>query len=223
MRVGFFFAGAFALLLFSIEVISAEAPAGQIVYKNIGRFTTMERADRARYRPVPHGKLSTRTKVLLGRSCVGEAGFWAGDECVTIAWVYANRAVKARWTFAKMMRRYSAALKPHERHRRPWLFELRADGERPRHWPKAISWKRHKEAWKRLLGLIDDWENGWVHNPLPQADHFGSRADAHRACFVRRWKRLDAPDHFRNWFFDSTRRVSLRKAGRRFLQKSSCM
>jgi len=223
MRLRIFFVGAFVLLWFSVGTASAETPLGEIVYTTIGSFTTIARADKPHFRPIPKVRLSMRTKVNLGRSCVGESGFAAGDECIAIAWVYANRARKAGWSFDKMMHRYSAALKPHERHRRPWLFELNAEGERPKHWPRSISWKHHNKLWQRLLTLINEWENGWIRNPLPKADHFGSRADAQRACFVRRWKRLDAPDHFRNWFFDSSRRVSLRKVSGRDWRDRSCL
>jgi hypothetical protein len=161
--------------------------------------------------PISKTEWTSKNKTLLGRSCVGEAGFDAVDECAAIAWIYAKRARAHRWPLSKMMRRYSAALKPHERHRRPWLFELELKGTRPRSWPAGLSWRKHRILWGKLLAMLDRWARGEVQDPLPDADHFGSRQDARRALYVRRWYRLETPAGFRNWFFDSSKKVKFRK------------
>lgn len=154
--------------------------------------------------PVKARYWDDNTKVWLARSCVGESGFFAASECMAIAWIYAKRAHMSGWPLLKMIRRYSAATKPHEVHRRPWIFELNLDGEKPKHWPKTISWKHHKKAWFKLLAQLDDWKRGRVPDPLPRADHYGSYRDANQSPRVRRWQRLAAPEEFKNLYFDSS-------------------
>jgi len=152
--------------------------------------------------PILPAQWDETTRILLGRSCVGEAGFHAINECIAIAWVYVKRARTIGWPLKKVIRRYSAAVKPHSRHDRPWLFELNADGKRPESWPRHLSWPRHRAMWLDLLAEIDRWQAGEIKDPVPDADHYGSKQDARAARLVRRWRRIDTPG-FRNWFFDS--------------------
>ena len=152
--------------------------------------------------PVPAKQCTPAVRVLLARSCVGEAGFHAVNECIAIAWVYAKRAKTLGWPISKVIRKYSAAVKPHGKHERPWLFGLNAVGDRPASWPRHLSWRRHRGMWLDLLSEIDRWYAGDVPDPVPDADHYGSRQDARAALYVRRWKRLNTPG-FQNWFFDS--------------------
>jgi hypothetical protein len=158
-------------------------------------------------RPVPRKQWTDSAKVWTARSCVGEAGFASVDECIAIAWVYATRAKESPFSYLKIVRRYSAATKAHERHRRVWLFNLGLDGKKPDGWPEHLSWRVHKPKWMHLLETLDRWSVGAVPNPVPGANHYGSREDANRAQYVRKWKRLDTPDNFKNWFFDSRIKV----------------
>ncbi len=156
--------------------------------------------------PVKNKHWDKTTKVWLARSCVGESGFWADDECIAIAWIYAKRAHLAGWPLLKMIRRYSAAVKKTEMHRRRWIFELTADAEKPEHWPKTIRWKRHKVAWLNILHKLDRWKRGELPDPIPAADHYGSYRDANQSYRVRTWKRLTTPEGFQNLYFDSSTR-----------------
>ena len=140
--------------------------------------------------------------------CVGESGFWAEDECMAIAWIYARRARLVGWPLLKMIRRYSAATKPHEVHRRPWIFELDAKAEKPKHWPKTIRWQRHRKAWLNLLARLDRWKDGHEPDPMPEADHYGSYRDANQSRYVRTWKRVEAPAGFKNLYFNSSVRYA---------------
>ena len=161
--------------------------------------------------PVRSDEWNTDLKVWIGRSCVGEAGFHALDECIAIAWVYSHRVAITGLSLMEVVRRYSAAIKKHSLHRRPWLLELNAELKRPKSWPPNLPWQSYRAQWKALLEALDRWSVGQFANPVPGADHFGSREDAYQAVDKWRWKRLPAPSHFRNWFFDS----SLKTTGRR--------
>jgi len=158
--------------------------------------------------PIYRKHWNENTKVWLARSCVGESGFWAEDECMAIAWIYARRARLVGWPLLKMIRRYSAATKPHEVHRRPWIFELDAKAEKPKHWPKTIRWQRHRKAWLNLLARLDRWKDGHEPDPMPEADHYGSYRDANQSRYVRTWKRVEAPAGFKNLYFNSSVRYA---------------
>jgi len=166
-------------------------------------------------RPIPRLSWTAENKVWLARSCVGEAGFWSVEECFAIAWVYAKRSKETGRSFSKIMRKYSSAIKAHEMHRRPWLFGLNIDGSKPRAWPKNLSWKRYKTAWIDLLAALDRWADGEAENKFPNANHYGSRQDARRAYYVTKWKRIDVPPEFSNWFFDSTKKTNFNVARKR--------
>jgi len=58
-------------------------------------------------RPIPKHQWNYLTKLWLGRSCVGEAGFDAVDECVGIAWTMATRAREYHTTFLRIVQSYS--------------------------------------------------------------------------------------------------------------------
>jgi len=154
-------------------------------------------------KPIPAKQWTEKAKVWTARSCVGEAGFDAVEECMAIAWVYATRANDTSRTYLWIVKRYSSAIKRHDEHDRPWIFELNADGEKPENWPPVLSWKRHRPMWSEILEGLDAWAKGDVPNPVPGANHYGSVVDARRALYVRKWTKLEAPGHFRNWFFDS--------------------
>jgi len=169
-------------------------------------------------KPIKPRQWNTRTKVWLARSCVGEAGFGlvslegsTHDECIAIAYVYAERARATGWKLEKVIRKYSAAVKRHSLHTRPWLLELDADLKKPKSWPDTIKWSVYKELWKKRLTLLDDWASGKLPNPIPGANHYGGGMDARRAEHVYRWKRLPAPPHFRNRFYTSLIKENPRK------------
>ncbi len=157
--------------------------------------------------PVSKSDWNTATKIWVARSCVGEAGFAARNECTAIAWVYRARSKTTGLPFLKTVRKYSAAIKRHSLHHRPWILELNEHSQKPKHWPTNLLWKNYENLWKELLVELDKWSLGEVPNLVPTADHFGSKADARIALYKRRWKRLKTPSYFKNWFFDSTRRT----------------
>jgi len=154
-------------------------------------------------RPIKAHEWTNDARLWTARSCIGEAGFGALEECVAIAWVYATRSRGGSQSFVSLVRKYSAAVKEHEGHRRPWIRQLTLDGEKPEDWPQ-LDWGYHARLWKKTLAELDAWAKGKRPNPIIGANHFGSYADARRARYVKRWKRLKAPEYFKNWFFDST-------------------
>jgi len=196
----------FGCTLFTVRTARASEPRGSDEVSKVDKTTTPPaRSGSVHKPPVKNKHWNEKTKVWLARSCVGESGFTAVDECMAIAWIYAKRSHLVRWSLLKMIRRYSAATKPHEVHRRPWLFELTAKAEKPEHWPDSLRWKRHKKAWLNLLSKLDEWKRGGIPDPLPEADHYGSYRDANQSRYVRTWERLDAPG-FKNLYFNSRQR-----------------
>ena len=153
-------------------------------------------------RPVKRREWTKAAKVWTARSCVGEAGFDAVDECMAIAWVYATRATETKSGYLEVVKKYSAAIKRHSTHRRPWILQLDETMEKPQDWPN-LKWRVHRHLWRKILTGLDEWAKGRVPNPIPKANHYGSEDDAKRARYVKRWKKLPAPPEFRNWFFDS--------------------
>lgn len=156
-----------------------------------------------RVRPIAKQQWNYLTKLWLARSCVGEAGFHAREECVGIAWTMATRAQDVRSNFLSVLQQYSAAIKPHERHRRPWIFQLTLNGDRPKDWPERLSWKTHKILWLRLLTILDKWANGKLPNPVEGANHFGGKMDTPGATWIEITPRSEVV--FRNKFYRQTR------------------
>lgn len=154
--------------------------------------------------PVADTEWNTRTKTLLVRSCIGEAGFHALDECAAIAYVYATRAEQTGIAFQTVIRQYSSAIKAHERHRRPWIFEINLAGTRPASWPENLSWPKHRAALFDLVQMLDRWAAGFVPNPVPGANHYGSMQDFRASDYFTKRMLLPAPHNFRNRFFDDT-------------------
>lgn len=154
-------------------------------------------------KPIPESTWNEKTKVWLGRSCVGEAGFTAHDECVAIAWVYATRYRDTGYkgTFKGLIRKYSSAVKKHGAHKRPWLLGLNSQGNRPKSWPDNLSWKQHRPLWLSILGHLDEWVKGNRPNPVPTANHFGGLMDTPGS----RWTRITPADglKFNNIFYHS--------------------
>lgn len=160
--------------------------------------------------PIDLSEWNTRTKVWLARSCVGEARFARvtkkgvfHDECIAIAYVYATRVKITQFPLIKIIRKYSSAIKRHAAHQRPWIMELNKAGRRPASFPRNLSWKPYKLLWEDKLEILDSWAKGYIPNPVPGANHYGSDADAYRAERIYRWKRLKAPKHFKNRFYTS--------------------
>lgn len=166
--------------------------------------------------PVPDDQWNDDVKLWTARSVLGEVGWDRPGEWAAVLWVYANRAERSkRYTFYEMVRNYSAAVKPGNRHRNPWLFHLRLDKTRPREWPRMTEkyrprWRGLYDAsWIRTIRFVETWQEGKVKNPCPNANHFGGRIDRHRAETLG-WMRIKCNERghrrFRNFFYDSTRR-----------------
>lgn len=171
--------------------------------------------------PVPENEWTEEAKLWLARSLIGEVGWDRPEEQASVAWVYANRAKKLEsYTFLKMVRRYSAAVRKSGQRRQPWVFELQLNNQKPKYWPGYVKWKgQHDKSWQATLDLINRWQAGKVPNYCPSANHFGSYHDSFRAEALR-WTRVECivPDggkRFRNRFYDSTRLRPRRKRHRR--------
>lgn len=136
--------------------------------------------------PIPKKAWDESTKVWLGRSCVGEAG-WNVDECIAIAWVYATRykRIGRAGKFENIIKKYSAAVKQKSTHKRPWILFLNLKATRPERWPDKLNWKIHRPLWLDILSSLDEWAKGKHPNPVPTANHYGGPMDRPRNAWVK--------------------------------------
>jgi hypothetical protein len=138
------------------------------------------------------------TALWLARSCIGEAGFNAHQtgECAAIWHVYRKRSELTGWTVYRVARKYSAAIKPGKQ-KNKWVLYLDRDGNRPKHWP-AAKWDLYRDDWMATLEHVEGFMKGEVSDPAPDAMHYGSTIDAHRAIRAG-WKLIKTK--FRNQFW----------------------
>jgi len=173
-------------------------------------------------KPIPEGQWTSKTKLWLARSCVGETRFGIGapdeamEECMAIAWVYSKRLKQIRAQGVRkdllwVIKRYSAAVKRHSTHTRPWILSLDYDLKRPDDWPNNLKWNLYKELWRDKLIELDKWALGEISDPVPAANHYGGSMDVRRAEYIYRWKRVPTPSYFKNNFYTSLVKVK-RKA-----------
>lgn len=155
-------------------------------------------------KPIPKSEWNESTKLWLGRSCVGEAGFDAHDECIGIAWVYSARyrELGGKVSLERIIRKYSAAVKDKSTHRRPWILSLNLKGDRPDRWPSKLSWKTHRPKWVKILSELDHWASGDRSNPVRGANHYGGKMDHPGESWVR--IKPVSGMKFRNIFYRST-------------------
>jgi hypothetical protein len=205
----------YLLLIMTFIIVSAVSAIGAPLQYTVAPL------EGPRNLPIKSKHWDRDTKIWLARSCVGEAGFGvvtdnkiSHDECMAIAWVYATRAKQTGWRLQKVIRRYSAAIKRHSTHQRPWLMELNAQAHRPPSFPNTLNWRYHRKLWKDKLAWLDRWARGHVANPVPNANHYGGDMDAYRVESIYRWKRLPAPKHFKNRFYTSYEKTNMAMLGR---------
>jgi hypothetical protein len=122
----------------------------------------------------------------LARSCIGEAKWNCVEstECAGLMHIYLKRSIRSngKYTIYEIVRKYSAATKRRPDHPRKWIFDLDRTKERPARFPKNLNWKwKHKPKWKKTLKHAEAFLRGEIPDPLPEADHYGSKDDHHRA------------------------------------------
>lgn len=116
------------------------------------------------------------TKLALAQCLVAEAGWDAPVEWSVIAHVLVSRHKSVGWSLLDMTRQYCAmhrAGSPSARQRYirslPW-------GELT-HAPPGASRARLAGLWKSVIGFVERFSTTGVPNPLPGAQHWGSRED----------------------------------------------
>lgn len=141
----------------------------------------------------------------LARSCTGEAGWnsHTTDECATLLHIYKKRSVIRGTDILSTAKAYSAAIKQGAHSRNPWVRHLDRIGNKPKHWPRGASWKKHRERWMETLAFADSFLAGQVSDPYEHAVHYGSRIDHHRAVKAG-WWRIKAPG-LRNFIYSLRR------------------
>lgn len=120
------------------------------------------------------------TALWLARSCVGEAGFdsVSTGECAAILNIYKKRVKPTGLSIYRVVRKYSAAIKPFHNRRHKWVMYLNRALTQPQHWPtEKATWRRYRNKWREVLILCEDFLVGRIKDPLPQADHYGGVMD----------------------------------------------
>lgn len=134
--------------------------------------------------PVNAQETTEDVAIWLARSCIGEAGFESAEtgECAALMHIYLKRSLRGKFTLYEIVRKYSAATKKRREHPRKWIFDMSRSFKKPARFPRNLNWKwKHKPQWKRTVRLADDFLLGNVLDPVPEADHYGSIVDEHRA------------------------------------------
>ena len=143
----------------------------------------------------------------LARSCVGEAGWdsYESRECAAILHVYLKRSRRYNTSLHHMVMRYSAAVKNHTKHTRPWIFGLNRRPTRPKKWPRGLDWARYRDRWVAVLKLVDDFQAGRVADPCPEAMRYGGLMDTPLVNKIY-WKKIDTPG-YQNIFYKMRRKT----------------
>lgn len=147
---------------------------------------------------LPEFRLGRDAALWQARSCVGEVGWTDFDACTAMIFVHAKRASDSGVTLVTMVRAYSAAVKPHPRHR-PWVLELEPTGPAPRSWRRA-SWPRARAAFGRMLEHVERVLRGEVPDPCPHSRHYGGpmdgvpRGHVRSSCLPESRQRFYRPD-----------------------------
>lgn len=143
-------------------------------------------------------------ELWLARSCVGEAGWGAhsSGECAALLHIYLKRSHKGGLTLLEACRMYSGATKQRPNHPRKWLFHLDRSDNEPEGWPSHLRWERYSDDWLRTVDLVGDFLRGQIADPLPHADHYGSKYDHIRAVRAGWWELVT---DFRNRFYSVDR------------------
>jgi hypothetical protein len=136
----------------------------------------------------------------LARSCVGEAGWdsYSTGECAALMHVYLKRSRIGNLTLLEATRKYSGATKKRRNHPRKWLFGLDRSDSEPEGWPQHLSWSQYSDQWLNMVDHADAFLDGLVADPMPEADHYGSIYDHHRAVRMGWW---EMKTDFRNRFY----------------------
>lgn len=135
--------------------------------------------------PLPEYEWTEYNTLLLARSFVGEAGWYAKRDHVAIAYVLARRwkAARQRWPelrFADLLKLYVKALGYGRRSltpRQTWLRGLHGP-DRPLGWPAGASWARKRPFWAEAVRRAQAWMRGQLRDPCRgRAWHWGGTID----------------------------------------------
>lgn len=113
------------------------------------------------------------------RSCIGEIGWHDVATCVSMTYVHMDIAERTDIPLERVVRQFSAAVKPQHNVNRPWIFELDWNGRRPSMMRRG-SWERWRRTrWLATLSIVADTVDGLIAPHCFGARSYGSaRLDA---------------------------------------------
>ncbi len=119
--------------------------------------------------------------LLLAQTCVAEISFQIDTRECQVMWHVNNANAKKRGlSLAEQTRQFNTYWRSEiRRARRPWIKYLNANLTKPKHWPATISWKNHKDRWRRYLDAARKFVRTDRHlkRPCLQALDYGSQTD----------------------------------------------
>ena len=174
----------------------------------LGAWTVRGLSDLSR--PVPAHQWNAETATWGVRSVIGEVGwgnpakpYEAANEWVSVMGVYATRVKETGWPLEKIIRRYSAAVKNPNIHKRTWLAGIGPGCDQPKGWPVNLRWSAHKPICEQAFLVLDRWAEGRISTLTPTANHYGGMMDSYRAENILKWKRVPTPAYYKNRFYNS--------------------
>ena len=151
--------------------------------------------------PAAAQEYTARDQLALARVCASEVGLEVTAECAAIHEVLADRARRIGFSYHAAVCAYSTRTCRRSRQdARGWIAWLRPDGRRPRGWPQAASWARHRRRWLELYDHAGAVLRGDVDSPCTEPpDHWGGAMDDWRARMAG-WTRVQCgPTRNRFW------------------------
>ena len=112
--------------------------------------------------------------VWQARSCIGEIGWHDVATCVSMIWVHMDIAERTGIPLERVVRQFSAAVKPEHNVHRPWIFELDWSGRRPSMMRRG-SWEEwRRDRWFATLSIVADTVDGLIAPHCYGARSYGS-------------------------------------------------
>ena len=133
---------------------------------------------------LPAGQWTPEAHHRLAKAMVGEGGLRSHADWAMVAHVLARRwylvGPRNGWTFAELTQRYTML-----KNDTPWSRKINALP-----WGPVPEWP----GWEQALVFAWRWQQGWVPDPCPEADHWHGRVPTRKAIEnVKRgqWRRLE--------------------------------
>ena len=127
------------------------------------------------------------TTLLLAKSFVAEGGWRSPFDHAGLAHTLKRRSDRLGIPFNTMIRNYVALFDRRTKKTNDvkWKLELNLKGTRPQHWPKTVSWTKHKPLWFDIIARAKAFQLGALADPCPGSWHWGGPMDKPSSGMIR--------------------------------------